>query len=278
MGKIHTSLLLHCAVLVLVAIRAMYNSRLHCQFCATHTFTKPKDLLNHEDRAHRFAVQVNRKGVQARHDMELCAICNLYLDPGVSLAFSSHLQTTYHRLQLGESSSTTFGGTHLSERTLAVPRNAEFDENVEEVDVVAAFEAARDQGNEDEYDEDDSNKRLLEDYSDGGADSDDAVLRVSGQIGSVSHVDWLHDRSDNLLYSAHPDIGYVFLCPFNFTTWDNLSLYPAAALEPLNYGRYRFVGVIRSLDGKEVIFYLFYFFILSKPKTLFLTQTASSFI
>ena len=260
MGKIHTSLLLHCAVLVLVAIRAMYNSRLHCQFCATHTFTKPKDLLNHEDRAHRFAVQVNRKGVQARYDMELCAICNLYLDPGVSIAFSSHLQTTYHRLKLGESSSTTFGGTHLSERTLAVPRNAEFDENVEEVDVVAAFEAARDQGNEDEYDEDDSNKRLLEDYSDGGADSDDAVLRVSGQIGSVAHVDWLHDRSDNLLYSAHPDIGYVFLCPFNFNTLDNLSLYPAAALEPLNYGRYRFVGVIRSLDGKEVIFLSVLFF------------------
>ena len=61
MGKIHTSLLLHCAVLVLVAIRAMYNSRLHCQFCATHTFTKPKDLVNHEDRAHRFAVQVIAK-------------------------------------------------------------------------------------------------------------------------------------------------------------------------------------------------------------------------
>ena len=54
----------------------------------------------------------------------------------------------------------------------------------------------------------------------GGAESDDALLRVSGQIGSVSLVDWLHDRSDNLLYSAHPDIGYVFLCPFNFTTWE----------------------------------------------------------
>ena len=183
-----------------------------------------------------------------------------YLDPGVSLAFSAHFHTTYHRLKLGESSSTTFGGMYLSERTLGVPRNAEFDVNDEEVDVVAAFEAARFQGNEDEYDEDDSNKRLLEDYSDGGADSDDAVLRISGQIGSVSHVDWLHDRSDNLLYSAHPDIGYVFLCPFNFTTWDNLCLYPAAALEPLNYGRYRFVGVIRSLDGKEVIFLSVLFF------------------
>jgi hypothetical protein len=73
-----------------------------------------------------------------------------YLDPGVSLAFSAHFHTTYHRLKLGESSSTTFGGMYLSERTLGVPRNAEFDVNDEEVDVVAAFEAARFQGNEDE--------------------------------------------------------------------------------------------------------------------------------
>lgn len=82
------------ALISFAAIRGMYNSQLHCQYCAIHTFTKTKDLDNHERRHHASAIGVNRRGRTASSDMELCSICNLYLDPGVTVAFSTHLRTS----------------------------------------------------------------------------------------------------------------------------------------------------------------------------------------
>jgi len=219
---------------------------------------KPKDLDNHERQKHAFAIGVNRRGRSASSDMELCTICNLYLDPGVSIAFSSHLRTSYHLHKLSEYQASSSFDAALSSSSIqnlacADPifvshsSLAASDVDVTEVDVIALFEKARDvHGYVDENTGDECSKRLL-DESFGEDDSS-----IPADIGNISHVDWMLDRNDKLLYDLHPDIGYVFLCPFNFDEWSDLRKYPAAALQPDNYARYRFVNIVNGAGSKEV--------------------------
>jgi hypothetical protein len=235
---------IYFALLLIAATRGMYNCQLHCQYCANHTFSKIKDLDNHERRQHAFAVGVNRRGRNASSDMELCTICNLYLDPGVSLAFSSHLRTSYHLHKLSEYQASSSFDSHSS--------RAASDVDVTEVDVIALFEKARDvHGFEDDNSGDECNKRLLDENF--GEDASDIPV----DIGNISHVDWMRDRTDKYLYDLHPDIGYVFLCPFNFDEWSDLRKYPAAALNHDNYARYRFVNIVHGAGSKEVKVALF---------------------
>ena len=179
---------------------------------------KPKDLDNHERQKHAFAIGVNRRGRSASSDMELCTICNLYLDPGVSIAFSSHLRTSYHLHKLSEyQASSSFdaalSSSSIQNRACADPifvshsSLAASDVDVTEVDVIALFEKARDvHGYVDENTGDGCSKRLLDECF-GEDDSS-----IPADIGNISHVDWMLDRNDKLLYDLHPDIGYVFLC------------------------------------------------------------------
>ena len=253
MGKVQLSTFLNCLLLFVAGLRGMYNHRFDCQFCASPSFLKPKDLDNHERRAHAHAIAVNRRGVPASIDMELCTVCNLYLDPGVFVATSSHLRTTYYLQKITERFPFSVHGASSP----SLPSIQHLDREVVEgdgaVDVIAHFEAARFQREANDCDEEECNKRLLDDCDD-GAGADDGYSRTPGNLGDVSHVDWMLDRNDKLQYGAHPDIGYVFLCPFDFDRWADLTQYPAASLEPLNYARYRFVALIPGANGVEVTF------------------------
>jgi hypothetical protein len=243
------------SLIIMASIRGMYMYGLHCQYCAHPIFNKHKDLRNHESRRHGIAIEVNRRGGNASRDMELCTICNLFLDPGVSLAFSSHLRSSYHLEKLAEyHGSPSSGNSSVSHGVLShgSAMQDSFTQSSGEseryFDAVADFESARSDNENDDRPNDDAdcNKRLHDDTF------DEATSVLTRDVSSVSHVDWMLDRNDELPYHLHPDIGYVFNCPFNFDDWQDMSKYPAAALEILNYGRYRFVGIILGADGKEV--------------------------